>query len=118
MIKRPDSLRIETWLFNEVADLAIKLGLKLVGQIHTHGRGYGIDLSRADRSGGVAVPHYLSVVAPDYALRPNTRISDCGVHVFEPGYGYRRIPAHQVRTRVDMPPGPKAAWTIVGEDAQ
>ncbi|MER3406785.1 MAG: hypothetical protein C4289_17785, partial [Chloroflexota bacterium] len=69
VIKRPDFLRIEPWLLNDVTDLAIDLGVVLVGQVHTHGPGYGTDLSMTDRTYGIAVPFYISVVAPDYGLR-------------------------------------------------
>jgi len=116
VVKLPDYLRIETWLFNEVADVAIDLGLSIIGQIHTHGPGCGTRLSPVDRGGGFTIPHYLSVVAPDYGLRPGTRITDCGVHVFEPGYGYRRLGSEEVLSRLKLPSGPPVPITTVGRD--
>ncbi len=115
VIKRPDFLSIESWLLNDVTDLAIELGVVLVGQIHTHGRGYGIDLSYTDRKCGVRVPHYLSIVAPDYGLRPDTQIGECGVHVFEPNCGYRRLSQAEVDERLLMVRCLQLPFLTVGE---
>ena len=54
----------------------------LVGQIHSHDRSYGVDLSWVDIKYGLSVPYYLSVVAPDYALNPETVWDDCGTHIY------------------------------------
>lgn len=113
--KGPAFLEIERALFNEVADLAIAYKVSLVGQIHSHGVGWSTDLSMIDRTGGLLVPHYLSVVAPDYALRPQTRIEDCGVHVFEPGRGYRRLSGEEVADKVTVVPGGTARFLTVGQ---
>ena len=114
IIKRADYLNIEAWLFNEVADVAIDFGLSIIGQIHTHGPGYGTHLSPVDRSGGFTIPYYLSVVAPDFGLRPATRITECGVHVFEPNCGYRRLAPTEVLSRLQVVPGPPLPMTTVG----
>ena len=114
IIKRADYLNIETGLFNAVADVAIDIGLSVIGQIHTHGPGYGTHLSPVDRNGGFTVPYYLSVVAPDFGLRPVTRITECGVHVFEPNRGYRRLATAEVLTRLQIVPGPPLPMTMVG----
>jgi hypothetical protein len=116
VIKRPDLLRIESFLFNDVADVAIKLGVSLLGQIHSH-RGFGVDLSWVDSTYGVAVPYYLSAVAPYYAMRDDTDIKDCGVHVFEPGRGYRRLPPQEVAKRIRIGYGQKLPFLIVGEES-
>jgi hypothetical protein len=113
--KRPDLLRIEPWLLNDVTDVAIDLGVSLVGQIHSHGRAW-VDLSWTDRADGVAVPHYLSVVAPWFGLRPGTRLVDCGVHVFEPSQGWRRLPASEVEVRLRVDPGARAPVITVGQE--
>jgi len=112
----PASLEIEPSLFNEVADLAIAHEVALVGQIHSHGVGWSTDLSPIDRTGGLLVPHYLSVVAPDYALRPETGIADCGVHVFEPGRGYRRLSQEEVADKVEVVPGGTALFLTAGQE--
>lgn len=116
VIKRPDLLMIEPWLLNEVTDLALCLNVCLIGQIHTHGVGYDTDLSWTDRTQGISVPYYLSVVAPDYGLRGSTHITDCGVHVFEPEFGYRRLSVNEVVQRVQVMPGPSPTLMLVGQD--
>jgi hypothetical protein len=115
VVKRPDLLRIEPWLLNEVADAAIELGVNLVGQIHSHGRGW-VDLSRTDRADGITVPHYLSIIAPWFGLRPETRLADCGAHVFEPSQGWRRLTAPEVEARLCVVPGAQAPLISVGEE--
>lgn len=115
VIKRPDVLVIEPWLLNEVTDLALDLNVCLIGQIHTHGTGYGIDLSKTDRTYGISVPYYLSIVAPDYGLRSDTQVTDCGVHVFEPGLGYRRLSVVEIVQRVEVVPGPPPPLVLVGK---
>jgi hypothetical protein len=89
--KSPANIQIEPQLMREVHHAAQELGLILVGQIHSHGRYYGIDLSYVDVTYGVSVPYYLSIVAPDYAMNPKTRWEDCGTHIYFPGTGYARV---------------------------
>lgn len=115
VIKRPDQLRITPWLFNVVTDLALERGISLLGQIHSHGEGYGTDLSPTDRTYGIAVPYYLSVVAPDFGQYAETRLVDCGVHVFEPGLGYRRLPQSEIGQRMRVLQGMPAGFMLVGE---
>lgn len=115
IIKRPAQLVIRQSIFAAVTDAAIDLGVSLIGQIHSHGPGYGVDLSTTDRTYGVAVPYYLSLVAPDYAMRPNTSVLECGVHVLEPGRGFRRLPVEEVRLRVRLTPNSLPPLVIVGE---
>jgi len=116
VIKRPDLLVVSPWLLNEVADVALQLSVSLIGQIHTHGSGYDIDLSRTDRARGIAVPYFLSVVAPDYGLRSDIGIADCGVHVFEPGLGYRRLSTREVEQRVQVVSGSPPPLLLIGQD--
>ena len=84
---------------NEVTDIAIDQEAYLIGQIHSHPPGCGVDLSHADKRYGISVPGYLSVVAPDFAQRPDTPMAACGFHIFEQG-DWRRLAAHEVQTRV------------------
>jgi len=100
VIKQPDLLIIEPWLLNELTDVTIDLGVAIIGHIHSHGPYYGTDLSAPDRRYGIVVPYYLSMIAPDYALRENTPITDCGVHIFEPDVGYRRLPDKEIKKRI------------------
>lgn len=113
--KRHDLLQIGADLMNDVTDLAIELGVMLVGQIHSHGVLYGTDLSLTDRRYGVMVPDYLSVVAPDFALRPRTLIADCGVHIYELGRGYRRFSQREISERLDMTATQAVSVLTVGE---
>jgi hypothetical protein len=117
VVKRPDLLQIEPWLLNDVADAAIERDVALVGQIHSHGPGYSTNLSPTDRRYGIAVPGYLSVVAPDFGLRAVAQIGDCGVHVFEAGVGYRRLDPPEIETRVSVIPGGETSLVVIGEKA-
>ena len=116
VLKYPALLLIEPSLLNEVADVAIAQGVVLIGQIHSHGPGWPTDLSYTDRKGGLAVPHYLSVVAPDYALREDTRIDECGVHVFVPNRGYQRLDLAEVSRRVTVVVDPSTVLLTVGDE--
>jgi proteasome lid subunit RPN8/RPN11 len=89
--KSPANIQIEPRVMRDVHHEAQELGLILVGQIHSHGRDYGIDLSYVDIKYGVSVPYYLSVVAPDYAMKPKTQWEDCGTHIYFLGTGYTRV---------------------------
>ena len=111
--KLPNHIHIEAELFNEVADVAFELGARLLGQIHSHGREYSLDLSPTDRIYGLQVPSYLSVVAPDYgcSLVP---FSACGVHVFKPGAGYVRLSQRQVSEKLQLVRGPHLPFRVVG----
>lgn len=114
VVKRPDQLVIRPGLLNEVTDHAIELGVTLVGQIHSHGELFGTDLSYADHTLGIKVPYYLSLVAPDFAVRPVTRLEDCGIHVFEPGTGFRRLSAAEAGRRIKLVPSPPAHLVTIG----
>jgi proteasome lid subunit RPN8/RPN11 len=116
--KSPVNLTIDAWLINDVTDIALQLGVRLIGQIHSHGPGFGTDLSYSDRSYGVAVPGYLSVVAPDYALRPSTLWSDCGVFVYEKGIGYKRLRIREFKQRFQFIATCKPPMLVVGEESQ
>src|SRR5579863_5752469 len=54
--KRKEFINIHSALFNDVADAAIEHGLRLIGQVHSHGPGYGVDLSPTDRTHGIHMP--------------------------------------------------------------
>lgn len=100
--RQPALLEIGADTMNEVTDLTIEYAATLVGQIHAHGQGYGTDLSLTDRRYGIAVPGYLSLVAPDYAMRPSTSVVECGVHVFKAGFGFRRLSNDEVERRIEV----------------
>jgi proteasome lid subunit RPN8/RPN11 len=99
VVKWPDHLRISPDLFNKVTNYCERVGATLIGQIHSH-PGTFIDLSEADKRYGISAPHFLSVVAPHYAQRPQTEWSHCGVHVFDASAGFVRLSRQQVGERI------------------
>lgn len=98
--KSPVNIRIAPELMREVHQVAREHDVTLVGQIHSHGHDYGVSLSHTDRKYGISVPYYLSLVAPDYALKEPAKIEDYGVHVFLPKNGYARLDARQVKRSI------------------
>lgn len=100
-------------LVNDLTDMAADAGVRLIGQIHSHGPRFGTYLSETDRRYAIAVPGLLSLVAPDYALCTSTTLLDCGVHVFQPGVGWRRMATSEVRTRLTLfDDGPAKVLTV------
>ncbi|MBI3528641.1 MAG: hypothetical protein HY067_11805 [Betaproteobacteria bacterium] len=98
----PLHLSLSRRAISELTDLADHLGAYLVGQIHSH-PGRFIDLSELDRVQGFRVPDFLSVVCPNYAQYADTRIGDCGIHVFERG-DFRRLSNAEAKNRILMSP--------------
>ena len=114
--KRKNYINIHPALFNDIADMAIERGLRLVGQVHSHGPGYGVDLSPTDRIYGIQVPFYLSLVAPDYA-RTRASLHDWGVHVFTSDAGYVRLGGDEARRRLQITEGLRPAMLTVGVES-
>ncbi len=100
IVKWPDRLSIAAELLNEVTDVAIDLGCHLIGQIHSHPFDW-VELSLADQRMGIRSEGYLSVVAPHFAQRADTRLDDCGVHLFDGG-GWRRVVPPELQRRVRL----------------
>ena len=115
VVKRPDHLRIDPGLFNELASLCDEVGATLLGQIHSH-PGTFVDLSITDKRYGVSTPHYLSVVAPFYAQDPHTEWSQCGVHVYSPGLGFERFLPEQVNKRIQIIENARPPLSRLGDD--
>jgi hypothetical protein len=101
--KRPAQINIDAALLNEVTDVAIENKVRLLGQVHSHGPGYGIALSRTDRVYGIKTPYYLSLVAPDYGLSA-APIQRWGVHVFREQQGYVQLSAVEADRRIQLVP--------------
>jgi hypothetical protein len=99
----------------QVHEQAEAVGAILVGQIHSHGRHYGVDLSPTDHAYGIHVPYFLSVVCPDYAQTKSTAIQDCGVHVFLPNRGYIRLADREIETRIVIHKEPNVGVLIAGD---
>lgn len=112
--KGPDRLLINADLVNDLTDVAIENKLTLIGQIHSHGPLHSTDLSEVDKRYGIVVPGYLSAVAPDYAMRPNTTIGECGIHVFIPGHRWQRLSPQEVQQRVSIVNGVTVPVLVAG----
>jgi proteasome lid subunit RPN8/RPN11 len=89
------------------------MDIVLIGQIHSH-PGTFVDLSLVDIKYGMTTPHYLSVVAPHYAQDLRSEWGDCGVHVYEPPHGFRRMHTAEVRKRIGVMAGVTALLTRLG----
>jgi len=98
--KGPANVEISPELMREVHEKARALHVILIGQIHSHGQYYGVDLSLTDHRYGVQVPYFLSIVYPDYAQTESTTIIDCGVHIFLPRQGYVRLSEEDIADRI------------------
>ena len=116
IVKNPANIQIAPELMRQVHVAARELGLTLVGQVHSHGSDYGVSLSFVDRRYGISVPYYLSVVAPDYALRREMTIQDCGVHVFVPGVGYVGLTSKQVKKCILIESNRSIETLTIGDD--
>jgi hypothetical protein len=111
--KQPAFLHVTDELMFEVAELASAHDEVILAQIHSHGPGYGVDLSHTDHRYGIRVPHFVSIVAPDYAHQ-DVPLIDCGVHVFEPEFGYRRFKSVEVEQRFVFGKSHESSFVIVG----
>ena len=113
--KYPDQINIHSSLLNEVTDVAISNKVRLIGQVHSHGPGYGISLSYTDRTYGIKTPYYLSFVAPDYALS-SAPLQSWGAHVFMEKQGYVRLNAAEADRRVRIVAGASVPVITVGAE--
>lgn len=113
LCKRPDYLQIPSAVMNAVADISEKMGVVLIGQIHSH-PGNFVDLSMADRRYGISAPYYLSVVAPYYAQKPDTNWRQCGVHQFVTHLGFRRFSADETARRISVMPAQMSKIVMLG----
>jgi hypothetical protein len=114
--KYPWRINIDAALLNDVTDVAIENRVRLIGQVHSHGPGYGLDLSPTDKAYGIRTPYYLSLVAPDYALSA-APLQSWGVHVFMEQQGWQRLSVSEAQSRLQLVPGKRASViTVGGED--
>jgi hypothetical protein len=111
--KRKEYINIQPALFNDVADIAIEHGLRLVGQVHSHPPGYSVGLSPTDRMDGIQVPYYISLVAPDFACT-RVPVHDWGVHIYTPMVGYVRLGHGAVRRCLEITDSPRPPMLTVG----
>jgi hypothetical protein len=113
--KYPWRINIDAALINDVTDVAIENKVRLIGQVHSHGPGYGLDLSPTDKAYGIRTPYYLSLVAPDYALSA-APLQKWGVHVFMEKQGWIRLRAPEADRRLQSVPNSHAAVITVGDE--
>jgi hypothetical protein len=111
--KRKEYINIHSALLNDVADIAIEHSLRLVGQVHSHPPGYGVDLSPTDRMYGIRVPSFLSLVAPDFA-RTRVPVHDWGVHIYTAERGYVRVGQVGARRCLQITDDPRPPMFTVG----
>jgi len=113
VVKRKEYINIHSALLNDVADIAIEHGLRLVGQVHSHPPGYSVDLSPTDRMYGIRVPSYLSLVAPDFA-RTRVPVHNWGVHIYTAEAGYVRVDQKDTRRCLQIIDGMRPPMFTVG----
>ena len=113
VVKRKEYINIHSALLNDVADIAIERGLRLLGQVYSHPPGYSVDLSPTDRMYGIQVPFYLSLVAPDFA-RTRVPVQNWGVHIYTAEAGYLRVDQEQTRHCLQITDGLRPPIFTVG----
>jgi proteasome lid subunit RPN8/RPN11 len=94
----PLQLNVSLRAMEALTDLVDRIGCHLVGQIHSHPKKM-LDLSDVDKSNGIRIQDYLSLVCPHYAQIPALSVEDCGVHIFDSGR-YRRLQIDEIRRRL------------------
>lgn len=104
VVRKEGYIGIAPDLLNQVTDALSEIDgdVYLVGQIHGHPPRVSTDLSDVDIAYGIRAPNYLSVVAPNYGMSPVPRLEECGVHVFTPSVGWRRLLPSEVASRVSV----------------
>lgn len=110
--KSPANITIAPELIREVHHASRNDDLLLIGQIHSHGRSFGLGLSPIDRAGGFKVPSFLTIVAPDYGLTWPITWEDCGVHVYLKERGFVRLSKEQVREKIIVSESRSSVITI------
>ena len=113
--KCPHFVRITDELLNDVTEIAVKLGLTLVGQAHSHAPGLGDRLSPTDRHYGVAFPWYLSIVVPNFASSRSLLPDDCGIYICDERRIFRRQ-AKAGHERITLTDAPTSMPICVGAD--
>jgi len=96
----PLQLRLSLACMEAITNLADRVESYLVGQIHSHPARM-LDLSEVDRTYGIRIQNYLSLVCPYYAQLTTLSIEECGVHLFDQG-SYRRLHDEEVRSRIRL----------------
>ncbi len=114
--KKPFNIRISPDLMRQVHEQAERQGLVLLGQIHSHSGRCGVDMSESDHAYGITAPYLLSIICPNFAQDPMTKIVECGVHVCLPARNYVRLSRKQVEQKLMLVPGKGVDTVAVGEN--
>jgi hypothetical protein len=114
VLKSPANIQVHPELMRAVHEAALDAGVILVGQVHSHSADYGVNLSPSDHAYGFHVPYFLSIVWPNYAQTASTTLADCGVHIFLPEKGYKRLSRLGVARKIALAPRAKVKVLIVG----
>ena len=109
-------IRISSDLMNEVTDVLDSHNLSLIGQIHAHPPSSSTTLSPTDIRYGIAVPYYLSVVAPNYASSSRPNLAECTAHVYEPSLGWRRFDHSEAKKRLRIGSQSQARVITIGAE--
>ncbi len=107
----PAHIQIEPELMLDLHKKAEANGITLIGQIHSHPKIAGVNLSYTDRTYGISVPGYLSLVVPNFAMGKHVSIENCGVHMFVRGRGYRQLTKNEVAQKIVV--DPKLGFSIL-----
>lgn len=99
-ITTPLHMSLSLIAMTRLTQLTEELNIFLIGQIHSH-PGNFVDLSELDKSHGIRIPDYLSVVCPYYAQRDLVDLEEFGFHVFEKNK-YRRMLNKEISTRISI----------------
>jgi hypothetical protein len=97
--KRPDLIVIADVIMHQLTDVISGSKNCVLGQIHSHGISYGVDLSKTDREHTLSVPGFISIVAPNFALEIAPPAA-CGIHVYESDTGFRRFTSDETQHRI------------------
>jgi proteasome lid subunit RPN8/RPN11 len=96
----PLQLRMSLAAMEALTNLVERVGCHLIGQIHSHPARM-LDLSDVDKTYGIRIQNYLSLVCPHYAQVPAIDHGECGIHLFDQGH-YRRLHSDEIRRRVHI----------------
>lgn len=100
LITHPLHLSLSMRAMSRITKLTGEVDRYWAGQIHSH-PGQMLDLSEVDRSMGVLVQDYLSLVCPYYAQRDVPDLRHYGVHVYDSGR-YKRLSNEEVNARIKV----------------
>jgi hypothetical protein len=100
LISHPLRLGLSLRAMARLTRLSVELDRYWAGQIHSH-PGLDVNLSNVDKTMGILVQDYLSIVCPHYAQRQIDDVCQFGVHIYDKG-SYRRLSKPEVNSRIQV----------------